>query len=476
MAKYINGERVDDISKLPLIEQSVDPSTPVGNRGTLYYKNRGLYFIQDDETIIGPLSDIKVSAPTQTGSFLKSGGLAVWETDLVFRVSTANYYIDSIPYVSAEQTIELDAADDTNPRIDVIALDTSGIVVKISGEPGATPSKPDIDPATQLELTFVLIPALATAPSGITNTDLYLENAGTPTEWGATDSGATIDVNSANNPRTGTKCIELTSAANSNWFLLTDDSTTSLANQETLVFFVRSKSAWPSNKSMRLAFRNSGVVQGNFVTFDDGLFGFSSAVTGSYQQIAIPISQFSVPGDSLVDELVFEIRGGGVNIGAYFDDIILQGGTEQVIQQGISQAQADTRYLRTANNLNDLSDNDLARINLNIRYATIETIILANDEFIDLLDLPFNGEITKVTLGADITGSISVHILTDSSFPPTTNITGGNEPTITSGIFYQDSTLTNWSKNIVEGNNMRLVPSGIVDINKVTASLRVRRT
>ena len=113
---------------------------------------------------------IEAANSSPTGSMLLSGGQVVWMSGLIYRVSAATYIIDGAQYSSAEGTITLTAADATNPRIDVIGLNTSGAIFKQDGTAAADPLKPDIDPNTQLELTFALIAALATEPTGPANT------------------------------------------------------------------------------------------------------------------------------------------------------------------------------------------------------------------------------------------------------------------------------------------------------------------
>jgi len=475
------------ISKIRLEKQASTSGSPGEGYGWLQNINGGVHFVDEDGTLHGPFIDLSVIIPNQAGSTLAAGGQVVWESDLIFRVSAAFYFINGTFYTSVEQTVTLDAADVTNPRIDVIALDDTGTVVKITGEPNATPSKPDIDPASQLELTFVLVPTSASTPEGIETTDLYLENAGTPGEWAATDSGATIDTASISNPRTGTYCIELTNAANGNWFLLTAASPISLANQESLVLQIRSKAAWANQKSLRLSFRNAGVVQGSFITVDEGLFGFSSAITGSYQQVAIPLSQFNIPGASTVDQLLVEVRGSGGNIGAYFDDIIIQGGTTIIVQAGISKTEADARYLRQANNLNDLADKPTARTNLNVEYTTIDIIIDGGGSVITT-GLKGSGKIdfacelvSNEVVSVDNTSGSIVIDLWKSSYADLpadvgNSITAAAKPTISSGTKSQDTTLTGWTKTINAGDYLFWNIDSVTDLILVTLALKVRRT
>jgi hypothetical protein len=482
MTKNIGNDA--EITKIRLKDSPFPESDPDPGYAWLIFQDGSLFIERDDGTLVGPFIDLSVIVPNQTGSTLVSGGQVVWESDLIFRVSAASYFINGVHYTSAEQTVELNAADETNPRIDVIALDNTGTVVKISGEPGATPSKPDIDPATQIELTFVLVPTSATEPGGIATTDLYLENAGTPTEWGATDSGATIDVASTNNPRTGSTCIELTAAANGNWFLLTATDPISLANQETLVLFIRSKAAWANQKSLRLSFRNAGVVQGAYVTVDDGLFGFSSTFTSDYQQVAIPLSQFNVPGSSTVDQLMVEVRGAGGNIGGYFDDIVLQGGTTIIVQQGISQAAADARYLRQSNNLSDLGDKPVARTNLNVALTSIDFLIDGGGQAITtglkgFFEIPFACEIVSNRLLGDTSGNIVLDIwhssYADLPAEVTDSITASAKPTLSGEQKSEDTTLVDWIKTINAGDWLYIYADSADTLALVVLSLVVRR-
>jgi len=483
MTKNIGADA--EISKIRLKDSPFPEDDPAAGYAWLIYQDGSLYIEKDDGLIIGPFIDLSVIIPNQTGSTLIAGGQVVWESSLIFRVSAASYFINGTFYTSIEQTVTLDVADETNPRIDVIALDNTGTVVKITGEPNATPSKPDIDPASQLELTFVLVPASAGTPEGIETTDLYLENAGTPNEWAATDSGATIDTASISNPRTGTYCIELTNAANGNWFLLTATSPISLANQESLVLQIRSKAAWASQKSLRLSFRNAGVVQGSFITVDEGLFGFSSAITGSYQQVAIPLSQFNIPGASTVDQLLVEVRGSGGNIGAYFDDIIIQGGTTIIVQAGISKTEADARYLRQANNLNDLADKPTARTNLNVALAGFDICIDGGEQAITaglktFFEVPFACELVSNRLLADPSGSIVIDIWksTYTNLPAEVadTITASAKPTLSSAQKSEDATLTGWTKTLNAGDWLYIYVDSATTVEFVTLSLVVRRT
>jgi hypothetical protein len=282
-------------------------------------------------------------------SFLVHGGQVVWSSDYIFRVSAADYYIQGTAYSSAEQTIELDAADATNDRIDVIAVDTTGTVVKITGTAAAQPSEPDIDPSTQLKLAFVLVTANTTEPASVANVTLYAENAGSGGgEWDWTTSGSGWNVNSITNPHAGTKTIEGTSVANNAYAQGAKGSGTIDPNSyDFLVLFVRSKATWNNNRVLRLQFQSSGVKKGNTLTLASGYWGFDSSNTADYQQVAIPISQFAVPAGTTINQLRIADSGGA--IGVYIDDIAFQtGAVTPSASAGLTQAQADAKYLQSA--------------------------------------------------------------------------------------------------------------------------------
>lgn len=283
-------------------------------------------------------------------SALIQGGTVFWETSYNFRVSAATYLILGDLYSSAEQAITLDAADPSLDRIDVIALDVNGVVVKITGVAASQPSQPAVDPGTQLLLTFVFVGAATTSPAGVTNTDIYLDNA----EWMATTSGSGWNVNSTNNPHSGTKCIEGTNVANGAYVQLQAPAPLTLDSFAILTTFVSPKTSWPKQRSLTWQWYSAGVAVGVPVTLNTGFFGFNSA-TISYQLVAIPIAQFAVPAGTSLNQLRITDKGGA--IGMFIDDIVLQANGTSIGNPptpGITQDQADARYLQRANNLSDV--------------------------------------------------------------------------------------------------------------------------
>jgi hypothetical protein len=280
-------------------------------------------------------------AGTTVPNGLVTGGGVFYEGNLVFRVSAATYYIGGTLYSAAEQTVTLTAADGSNPRIDVLALDITGDFVAVAGTAAAAPSEPDIDPATQIRLTFVIVPAAATSLAGVTTTNVYLEN----TEWTSSSSGTTWALASTNNPYAGTKCVEATTLISGAYVQFDRGAPAAVDDIDTLALFIRSKATWTAGRGLRVQWFAEGVAKGSPVTIAPGYWGFDSATTASYQLLSIPMSQFILPAGTLVDQLRLTDFGG--SIGFYLDNIVLQnfGSTAQGPSSGLTQAQGDARYL-----------------------------------------------------------------------------------------------------------------------------------
>lgn len=276
-------------------------------------------------------------------TFLVSGGQVVWQQDYEFLVSAATYYIQGVLYTSPQTTVTLDASDPTDDRIDLIVVTSSSTATDITGTPASQPSEPDVDPATQLKLALILVPALSTEPPNVDNVIVYAENDGPPTEWAWTSSGSGWNLASTNNPRSGTKDIEATNVSANAYVQGQIGSGTFDPNSvQFLVSYLRPKASWANNRTLVYTLRTAGVQQGQAVTVTNGQFGFDSS-TLSYQQIAIPVSQFAIPANTTITQVRIT-RQGPSAIGFYLDDISWQDTGTQQPPTGLTQAQADALY------------------------------------------------------------------------------------------------------------------------------------
>jgi len=96
------------------------------------------------------------------------------------------------------------------------------------------------------------------------------------------------------------------------------------------------------------------------------------------------------------------------------------------------------------------------------------------------LEIPFACTITRVTMMADVSGSIVVDIWKDTyaNFPPDNadSITAAAPPTITTAQKSQDATLTDWTTAIAAGDILAFNVDSCTTITRVTISLKVEKT
>ncbi|HEX6826398.1 MAG TPA: hypothetical protein VF077_08795 [Nitrospiraceae bacterium] len=253
---------------------------------------------------------------------LTDGGQVIWEGGYNFTVTAAAYNILGVSYTSPQTAVTLATAHATLDRIDVFAVNTSGQVVVVQGTPAVTPTKPDIDPTSQLELTFAYVRA-ATGPVNLSSLTIY---QGEGADWTTTtNSAGTINIASTNNPRGGTHCIEGTAVVANNYVQFVAPGSGDITNRNNLVLFIWSKGQWPNNKTLTFRWFNGATPVGVQVPLFNGQFGFVSGTTTFYQGISIPLSVFNISGLS-VDTLRATCLGSGGSIGFYIDDVSLQGG------------------------------------------------------------------------------------------------------------------------------------------------------
>lgn len=294
------------------------------------------------DALYAAIAGIGGSAAQNT--FLVSGGQVVWIGQYQFLVSAATYYIGGSLFTSAQQIITLDASHLTLDRIDVIAVDSTGTVVKITGTAATEPSEPDTDPGSQLKLSIVFVGANTIAP-GTSSTEPIYSDFVASGEWDMATSGAGWTLNSTTDPRSGTMHIDATAVGASSYVEATipNGGTLDPSLYDFLVFNIKPKSQWSNNRGLQITMRLAGVVKGGAVVVQrSGTFGFDSGDTSQYQQIAIPTGLFAIPPGVLINQVRASVFGGAINFRA--DDIAFIGGANAQPQTGITQEQADARY------------------------------------------------------------------------------------------------------------------------------------
>lgn len=261
---------------------------------------------------------------------LISGGVVTWTGLLNFGVTSATYCINNRQYISNAGAIALDAANPLQPRIDIIALDTTGAIVKITGVASTSPAAPQINPARQLYLTSVLINASATTPAGVRSIIIWNENTGTPEYTGSATLG-TISFTSTASVFNGTVSTEAGSFTGASRNVITySGGFYSFDSINVLKFFVKLKSRFADTANLYVTLRRNGSST-TLPILLDGNTGFSKNNDSTFQNISIPITNFSfLTSVSGIDGIRISTEGSNAN-GFFIDYITLNGGISNTI-------------------------------------------------------------------------------------------------------------------------------------------------
>jgi hypothetical protein len=249
-------------------------------------------------------------------------GYVTWSGNgLTFDVTSAIYTINGVRYTSAAGSVTLTTADVTNPRYDVIAVDNTGTIVAITGTAASNPTIPQVDPATQVYLTAILVTAGATTPTDITQTIIYDEV--TAEAYSGTSVGVSSNFSNTTSPFHGTKSADIGSWTAGQTVTFTKNTGTALATDYTVLkAYILLKAALSSTANIRVSFLNGTTVVSNVITLA-GKYGFTKSNHSSYQNISIPISAFTFSSTTF-NKVRFTLAGTGG--GAYIDYVQFQGG------------------------------------------------------------------------------------------------------------------------------------------------------
>lgn len=242
-----------------------------------------------------------------TGNYIIYGSGTWSGVGLIFDITDTSYVILGAHYAtlnSAFPTVTLAAADPTLDRIDVIYLDDSNSVGVLTGTPAASPLKPQVDPSSQIELTFVYISAAAVVPTGVTNTVVYDEN----TESTGATSATGVNFNYGTSSFSGAKNTLVGSWTNGQ-FLSYLMPVTHLASDVGFVkFYLRLPTALASTAFLSMYFYNGTTPTSNALNITSGLYGFNRSLTGAWQLITIPVANMSLI-TNVFNKVYFRLNG-----------------------------------------------------------------------------------------------------------------------------------------------------------------------
>lgn len=246
---------------------------------------------------------------------------ALWSsTGLTYNVVYTSYYLNDILYPGGIMPKTLTASDPTNPRFDTIAVDATGPIV-ITGTPSASPEVPSTDPNTQLAITSVLVQAGATTPAGVSNEDIYKENA----EWTAVSNNGTVDFNATTTPFQGSKHIDCGAFTNGQYLRFTDSVVNQIADFTEIGITPNLKSVFSNSTKFSVRFYNGTTAVSSTVVISSGAYNFDRTIVNAYQMVILPISAFTFTSSSF-DRIEIVMNGSNAN-GFRMDNIILYKGS-----------------------------------------------------------------------------------------------------------------------------------------------------
>lgn len=262
---------------------------------------------------------LELELPSSNKYGIIEGGLITWLYGLTYSVNLTKYYINNVPYACPSTVFTLDAADATYPRIDVPAVTIDGTLVVVKGTPAENPLQPSVDVATQLGLPFILLPANATEPAGITDELVYNENV----EWAISVFGVTVDFNNTTAPFNGAKCASVGTIGNNDTISFTAAEPLVAANYETLSMFLKLKAVASTKNAIYVQLRLAGVA----VTQELPL-SWSITDIVNWQNLSIKLSDFTF-SNSQFDSIRIRwsrVQGTTEHAGFYLDYVKLQAG------------------------------------------------------------------------------------------------------------------------------------------------------
>ncbi len=312
------------------------------------------------------------------------GDVAYSGTNLDFIVSPAVFVLGGTIYRTPQTTVTLDAADPANDRLDLIVLSSNnnGEATKITGTPSATPQEPSFNPLTTIRRALVSVPAGSLVPGNVSQSIIYDENTGEPSEWTPSTNGV-VDFGDTDYPYHLTVDAEATGLTTSQNISFVNDDTVHSASYGSLVFFVRLSGSIPAN-SLSVGLYYQGALVSNILSAST--FGINRTIINGYQSGIIPLVNFA-QRDIVFDEVRFVTFS---NISATFrlDYIQLQTGFTPYFSQpnsitSITTSSGAAVATQPSDNVNILGANGITTSAVG-KTVTIDASGLIRN------DIPFN--------------------------------------------------------------------------------------
>lgn len=250
-----------------------------------------------------------------------TGGVVSWVEGLTFHVTAADYYINGAHYSSPATDITLDAADGTDPRLDVLALTTANTVAKITGVANPAPAEAQIDYNTQLRLTSILLNAGSLEPTGIIQNVIYDEGV----EWAGTSQG-TIAANflsSAITPFKNSFEVSTNTYTDGSGIMFSNNVPVPISNNKTLNLHLYSTEAFGSSDDIKVVFLKNGVV-----VSDTRSLPFTKSTVNSWQYVSFALTDYAFTSTDF-NQVKFIFSGASPTRNVYWDYILLQDGIVQ---------------------------------------------------------------------------------------------------------------------------------------------------
>lgn len=259
---------------------------PIGRR-TIVYVKKPLRVDSTSNPGYQTLSELHADGLVSGGIVTKSD---CWKID----VTPPDYWLNYNNYIVGQALgLDVDTADVSNPRYDIVLVDSFGVISVRTGTPSATPIAPSHNIGSEIVLATIYIPAGASCLDIIVKM-IYNENLGTAGgEFNATSAG-TIAQDYANtaNPFIGSIAGYTLTHADGATLIFTDNVTDSIIPGMIIKGAIYINGLQSISQWFKLQFFMNSVAVSDqqFVSSADGLNSLDSS---NYQVFAKPTSPFT---------------------------------------------------------------------------------------------------------------------------------------------------------------------------------------